>query len=59
MPRVGDGTGLGSMPPEEEGLNHTGGDTPEKAGAPYSPADGTGPVLDSTGNRTAPVRSAK
>ena len=30
--RAGDGTGMGTQPPEEPGLSHVGGDHPEKPG---------------------------
>lgn len=57
MPRVGDGTGTGSMPPTEEGLSHVGGDEPEKPSGTYKAGatSGTGPTLQK--QRTSPVGS--
>lgn len=44
--RVGDGTGLGSMPPMEEGLAHTDGDEANKMSGPYAEKGGGHPKHD-------------
>lgn len=41
--RVGDGTGMGSMPETKEGLSHVDGDEANSTSAPYSPKDGGHP----------------
>lgn len=38
MPRVGDGTGQGAMPPQKQGQQHAEGAQPE--GAPEGPGQG-------------------
>ena len=60
MPRIGDGTGMGGMPPTEEGLRHTGGDSAEKATGKYKEGSGTGPSTDAEGgNQTSPASVGK
>lgn len=57
MPRVGDGTGMGSMPPEADGLTHR-EDTPEKPGKPYSSfTQGRGAEVPPGANRTTPIKN--
>ena len=61
MPKVGDGTGIGSMPPTHEGLtwpvDGTADSDPEKQSGTefYTPGSGGGAKLEPGGNRTTPV----
>ena len=54
MPKVGDGTGLGAMPPEEEGLKHTGGDEPEKPGGNLNAGNSSHPMHEGPHRTTYP-----
>lgn len=56
MPRVGNGTGMGKMPPQDDGLTME-DETPETPGAPYrSTPKGQGAVLEGdSSNRMAPL----
>ncbi len=57
MPKIGDGTGMGSMPPETDGLTGNQDKTPQGAGKGSGNGEGgTGPQKESGGNRTSPVR---
>lgn len=53
--RVGDGTGMGSMPPTSEGLAHLDGDEATKMSGPYAEKGGGHPKHDGP-HRTSMVR---
>jgi len=62
MPKVGDGTGEGTMPTSHEGSdNHALDDMPEGVGGEfYTPSGKTGgPKLAKGGNRSGPLPGAE
>ncbi len=52
--KVGDGTGLGSMPPTEAGLAHTGGDEAEKMTGTFTSSGSQHPHHDGPQRTTHP-----
>jgi hypothetical protein len=55
--KVNDGTGLGTMPSEEQALTSNQSKKPETVSAPYGAGEnGVGPEMAKPGNRTSDVR---
>jgi hypothetical protein len=60
MAKVGDGTGEGSMPSESQGLTVNESAMPNETGKQTGQGEaGTGPKVDSGGNRSEPYRPGK